>query len=81
MYSFNATAICNKDRREVKRTIVSADGSTLNVAWDKAERKTAAMYPNHTFTLTMGNRQPMHLRPAVREAEAAAAAQGVKKAA
>ena len=67
VYTFNATATCNTDKREVKKTIVSADGSTLALAWDKAERKIAHLYPNHTFTLTVGNRQPMHLRPAVRE--------------
>jgi hypothetical protein len=62
VYSFNATVISNKDKRERKRVSIKADAATLNRAWDKAERKAATKYPDHTVTLTVGNHQPVHLR-------------------
>lgn len=68
VYSFNATVVSNQDKRERKNVGVTADGSSLQKAWDKAERKVSQDYPDHDVTLTMGNRQPLHLRPGYREA-------------
>ncbi len=67
VYSFNATVISNKDKRKREEVKVSADAASLNQAWDKAERKVAKLFPDHSYTMTMGNRQPIHLRPAFKE--------------
>jgi hypothetical protein len=56
VYSFNATITRNADRRQRKEVEVSADAATLDKAWDKAERKAAHLFPDHTVILSVGNR-------------------------
>lgn len=66
IYSFNALVVSDEDKRERKAVSVTADGSSLHVAWDKAERMLCKEYPDHMVVLTLGNRQPLHLRPGYR---------------
>ena len=68
VYSFNATVTSNTDKREHQDVGITADAQTLTKAWDKAERKVAHMFPNHTYNLSLSNRQPIHLRPGFRAA-------------
>ena len=67
VYTFNAMAVSNKDRRVRSAFTVSADAETLSKAWDKAERKAEAMYPDYSYCLSLGNRQPMHLRQSAKD--------------
>lgn len=68
VYSFHAMITSNADKRERKELRHEQEGFTLNQAWDVAERKLAAMFPNHIIALSIGNRQPVQLRPGYRQA-------------
>lgn len=67
VYTFNVTLTSHVDRRRSMKTTVTVDGTCLSHAWDKCERQCAQEYPNEKAEITAGNRQPEHLRPAVRE--------------
>lgn len=71
IYSFNASVTSNLDRRKRQTVKVETDAACLHLAWDKAERKVKGMYPDHEISLSMGNRQPVALRPSCKETKAA----------
>jgi hypothetical protein len=66
MFTFHATITSPADKREQLKETHEQEGVNLQAAFDLVEAKLEAKYPNHPINLSMGNRQPFRLRPAVK---------------
>jgi len=63
VYTFHGTLTSKTDKRERKEVKHNQEATSLNQAWDLAEQHFAKEYPNTVWCLSVGNRQPLALRP------------------
>ena len=66
VYTFHGILVSEEDRRVRKEVKHNQEATSLGQAWDLAERFFAKEHPNTTTSLSVGNRQPIELRPGFR---------------
>lgn len=66
VYTFHGTLVSQEDKRVRKEVKHNQEATSLGQAWDLAEKHFAKEYPNTTWCLSVGNRQPLALRPGYR---------------
>ena len=67
VYTFHATLTSKSDLRDRKEVKLNQEGLSLSQAWDLAEKRVVREHPDAVASLSVGNRQPLHLRPGFRQ--------------
>jgi hypothetical protein len=68
VYTFHSILVDKNDRRMREEVKHNQEATNLNQAWDRAEAHFAEKHPDKEVTLSVGNRQPIQLRPGFRRA-------------
>lgn len=63
VYTFHGTVTSNTDKRVRQEVKHNQEAMSLGQAWDLAEKHFAKEFPNTVWCLSVGNRQPLALRP------------------
>lgn len=63
VYTFHGTLTSKVDKRVRKEVKHNQEATSLGQAWDLAEKHFAKEFPDATACLSVGNRQPLALRP------------------
>ena len=63
VYTFHGTLTSEEDHRIRKEINHHQEATSLSQAWDLTEEHLAKEYPNTITSLSVGNRQPIQLRP------------------
>ena len=66
VYTFHGSVVSSQDRRLRQEVKHNQEATSLGKAWDLAEQHFAKEYPNEQVCLSVGNRQPLQLRPGYR---------------